>query len=302
MQRSQSEPSLVDTHKSSIQGHISGAIPGYQGHVPGARSDPAVQIGTFAETVRQCKTIRSKPHYDHQAVRLGIEADDFRRRTRAEPSLAPLYDKRGVGYQPAGDVTYSRMPPAGEIPAYRHSDLGLTSASFEGRGGANLRGYGSAARSIPGFRGFVPGRHAENVIGMGWSKTNEQSISSHLTSRQKGMRTKSLVVDGGTLVPTAVTDSQPEVPLYSLSYNDQVRGSSTCEFTGSKVDPAGRLAPCGKQEDFGLIRPTPHPVIHGYAGCVPGRVGENVIGERQCKTNTLANKLWRKQRMRITQR
>mmetsp|Transcript_59773 Transcript_59773/g.142249 ORF Transcript_59773/g.142249 Transcript_59773/m.142249 type:complete len:303 (-) Transcript_59773:177-1085(-) len=302
MLRTQSEPTLVDTQKSSIQGHISGAIPGYQGHVPGARCDPAVQIGTFADTVRKCKTIRSRPHYDHQAVRLGIEADDLRARTMKEPVLAPRFDKRGVGYQPAGDVTFSRMPPGGEIPAYRHSDLGLASASFEGRGAASLKGYGSAARSIPGFHGFVPGRQAENVIGMGWSKTNETSIASHLTSRQKGMRSRSLVTDGGTVVPTAPGDSQPEVPLYSLSYNDQVRGFSTCEFTGSKVDPAGRMAPCGRQEDFGLARPTPHPVIHGYAGWVPGRVGENVIGERQCKTNTLANKLWRKQRMRTTQR
>eukprot|EP00971_Amphidinium_carterae_P273332 5424626-Amphidinium_carterae.1 len=33
-------------------------------------------------------------------------------------------------------------------------------------------------------------------------------------------------------------------------------------------------------------------------GWVPGRVGENVIGERQCKTNTLANKLWRRRAQR----
>ncbi|CAK0909061.1 unnamed protein product [Prorocentrum cordatum] len=46
---------------------------------------------------------------------------------------------------------------------------------------------------------------------------------------------------------------------------------------------------------FGL-RPQPPPKttfgaavpIHGYAGWVPGRVGESVCGERQCQTNHVA--------------
>jgi len=42
--------------------------------------------------------------------------------------------------------------------------------------------------------------------------------------------------------------------------------------------------------------------ILGYKGYIPGKVSENVIGERQCKTVAIADHLHRKALVRITQR
>ncbi|CAE7436610.1 unnamed protein product [Symbiodinium pilosum] len=99
------------------------------------------------------------------------------------------------------------------------------------------------------------------------------------------------------------------MPTRNPSHQDHAKGWSGCKVTGKDVLPAGSDAPFGRHEAFRMKVPDlslalHHGVapIHGYKGYIPGRVSENVIGERQCKTIALADHLHRKSRLRITQR
>lgn len=177
-----------------------------------------------------------------------------------------------------------------------------------------MKGYGSAARGVPGYTGYIPGKHAENVVAEGWSKAHSRSLSSHFAARAEAPKKWSLMTEGRTLVAPVSSDTLAEVPIKNPSYHDIARGWSTCDFTGAHIDPAGRMAPKDRQEGFGAIQPaaprfsvgnqaaTKVVPIHGYAGWVPGRVGESVVGERQCKTNAISDHLFQKNRMRTTQR
>merc|ERR1711972_729525 len=112
-----------------------------------------------------------------------------------------------------------------------------------------------------------------------------------------------MLAENGTIVAPGRSASLAEVPIFNPSYQCQHRGWSSCEFTGTHIDPAGRLAPKDRQEGFGgKAPPSPRNQIHGYAGYVPGRFSESVVGERQCKTNDISDHLTRKNKMRITQR
>jgi len=218
--------------------------------------------------------------------------------------FAPSHDARGIAHPFAGDVQHSRAPIEGEERVHFHSDLGLTSKAHEKRGGfGNLRGYGSAARAIPGFTGHIPGKFAENVYADGWSKMTEKSVGSHIRAVRRGPKEMTMISEGGTIVAPTSSDMLSEIPLHNSSYQCRHRGWSDCKFTGVDVDPAGRAAPKDRQEAYGAVAAPPsNKWIHGYTGWVPGRVGESVVGERQCKTNDISDHLFRKNRMRITQR
>jgi hypothetical protein len=192
----------------------------------------------------------------------------------------------------------------GEERSHFQANLGLTSNAHENRGGfGNLQGYGSSTRAIPGFTGHIPGKFAENVHADGWSKMTEKSVASHLRAVRKGPKELTVLSENGTIVAPIPSDAMAEIPLRNPSYQCRHRGWATCEWTGIDVDPAGRLAPKDRQEGYGAVKPPdPKVGIHGYQGWVPGRVGESVVGERQCKTNDISDHLFRKQRMRITQR
>jgi len=193
---------------------------------------------------------------------------------------------------------------SGEEKHHLQSDMGLTSYAHEDRGEfGKLRGYGSASRAIKGFTGHIPGKFAENVFADGWSKMTERSVASHLRAVRKGPKEMSLLTQGGTVVAPQAADMIAEIPLRNPSYQCRTRGWSGCEFSGIYVDAAGRDAPNNRQESYGGVGPPPSKGnIHGYQGWVPGRVGESVVGERQCKTNDVSGHLFKKNRMRITQR
>jgi len=185
--------------------------------------------------------------------------------------------------------------------------MGLTSRTYDDAGGlGSLRGYGSTARNVPGFAGHVPGKRAENVIACTWTKANEQGLVDHFAAQHAGPKKLGLATKGGTLTHFVKADCMAEIPIKSRSHSDVVHGFSDDAYVGAGVDPAGR---CLGQESYGL-GPQPPPKttfgaavpIHGYAGWVPGRVGESVCGERQCQTNHVADVLWKKNRMRVTQR
>lgn len=227
---------------------------------------------------------------------------------------ASAIDKRGIGYPAAGDYFASDIRAVNEEKdaSHHHSAMGLTSLSHEDRGAAErLRGYGRSTRGIPGYCGYVPGKLAENVHADTWSKSNEKSLGAHFGARLAAPKKWGLLTESGTMVAPVKSDTMAENATFNPSYHDRVRGWSNCQFTGTHIDPAGRLAPKDRQEGFSCQQP-PAPnvsthgyrgsAIHGYSGWVPGRSGDSVVGERQCKTNAVADHLFKKNYMRITQR
>lgn len=261
-------------------------------------------VATFGRSLDLSRELRSHKTFDAQAMRQTRE--DAHRRTRNETvPRAPEYDNRGHGYPAAGDTQHSRIPVSGEEKAHYHSEYGLTSLAHDNLGGAGrMKGYGSVVRGIPGFRGFVPGKAAENVFAEGWSKSHERALGMHFHARATAPKKWSLLTEGGTMVGPVAADTLAEIRIFNPSYHDD-RGWSNCDFAGKHVDPAGRLAPKDRQEGFGhrsaAINLMGAP-IHGYTGWVPGKVGESVVGERICKTNAISAHLFKKNQIRITQR
>merc|ERR1712118_370864 len=100
-----------------------------------------------------------------------------------------------------------------------------------------------------------PGKHAENVHAEGWSKSCERSLGAHLTAKLAAPRKFSMLADGRTYVEPVPSDQMQERPLKNPSYQDAARGWSKCSFSGAHVDPAGRLAPNGRQDSYGNIGP-----------------------------------------------
>jgi len=316
--RSRSDTKLLRTRREVFGDPpqtIGHAIPGYAGHVPGQRHEDATYGVTWARSLEAARDTRSRSTFCPQSLRRQEEVEFNKQMTRSQPTLtAPAIDKRGINYPAAGDYLHSsiRATEEGKDISHHHSTMGLMSRSYEELGGAEkLRGYGRSTRGIPGYCGYVPGKLAENVYADTWSKGNERSLSSHFDARMKAPKKWGLVTEQCTLVAPVAADAIKEVSLFNSSYHDRLRGWSNCQFSGSHIDAAGRLPPRDSQEGYGR-QPPPPPnssthgmrgsAIHGYAGWVPGRVGENVVGERQCKTNAVADHLFRKARMRNTQR
>jgi len=254
--------------------------------------------------------VRSRATFNAQDLRLAREDQARRAQSLVAPPRQPAYDSRGIGYAAAGDTAQSRIPVSGEERVYFHSDMGLTSHAHENRGTAGgIRGHGSVARGIPGFAGHVPGKRAENVFSDTWSKSNVKSLDAHFTARSRAPKTWSTMTHGGTMIASAASDAIHETPLSNSSYQDRVGGWSACHFTGCHVQPAGARAPAGRQDNHGSSPPAPPSgsrkteiAIHGYTGFVPGRYGENVVGERQSTTNAISDHLFRKACVRNTQR
>lgn len=299
--RSRSATPLLLTRRAGFGSHLAGAIPGYSGHVPGRRNEGATIATTFAKGTEVARVACSTPTFDVQE--LGATQKDQQRGARlstSQPSRAPRYDRSGSDYPAAGDFNDTQRDSE-NVKKPCHSSMRLTSRTYDGLGGlGTLRGYGSAAGNIPGFTGHIPGKVVQNVHGGTWTKLNEQGIGEHFAARMAAPKEWSLCTKGGTLVSTVKTDAMKEIPIKSRSYADHIAGWSDCRYTGSMIGPAGRAL---GQESYGLApQPPAGKQIHGYAGWVPGRVGESVVGERQCNTNHVADVLFNKARMRITQR
>lgn len=308
--RSWSDTQLVNTRRSNIGNHIGAALPGYSGHVPSVRLEGEAMASTFGRSLRIAQGVRSQKTCDIQAMRLQREEQDRRTRTIIPPTRAPEYDKRGISYPPAGDTLHSRIPESNEEKYHYHSGMGLTSLAYDGLGGAGkLRSHGAAARAIPGYQGFIPGKVTENAFAETWSKTQETSLASHFAARASAPKTWTLMTEGRTTLAPVASDTIAEMPIRNPSYQDHAKGWSECKVTGKDVLPAGAAPPFGRHEVFGMKVPDVSQVlhhgvapIHGYKGYIPGRISENVIGERQGKSIALADHLHRKARLRITQR
>lgn len=301
---SRSEPNLIATRKHTTGEHIGGAIPGYLGFVPGSRTEADISFGIVTKNIEACRNARTRATFDPQQ-HAKSKRDEMDRLARSvPPPRAPSHDNRGIEHPFAGDTQHSRIPVDGEQRSHLQSNLGLTSHAHEGRGGfGDLRGYGSASKAISGFTGHIPGKFSENVFADGWSKMTERSVASHLRSVRKGPKEMSLLTGNGTVVAPSSGDMLAEQPIRNPSYQCRTRGWSGCEYSGIYIDAAGRNGPKHRQEGYKGVPPPPSKnQIHGYAGWVPGRVGESVVGERQCKTNEISELLFKKNIMRNTQR
>lgn len=298
LRRVESEPTLLQSRRHLFGTHAAQSIPGYMGHVPGKR------IENF-EDAHRTHGVACRGSHDHRSVpafnvrRTELERQ-LSRTAPLEPQLRrkPERDVRGIG-STAGDYFHSRIPHFLEEKDPPTS--GVTALDFQGYAHQVPR-YARAAKGIPGYKGHIPGKHAENLYADTWQKTSELSIGAHVAARHAAPKTHCILTEGHTLVNAVPGDCLTEIPMINNSYQDHIRGWSDCEYSGTQIDPAGRLAPNGRQEHFGCRPPPLRGKMHGYAGYVPGRTSENVIGERQCKTNHVAELLTNKNRMRITQR
>eukprot|EP00451_Oxyrrhis_marina_P028090 CAMPEP_0204358392 /NCGR_PEP_ID=MMETSP0469-20131031/36484_1 /ASSEMBLY_ACC=CAM_ASM_000384 /TAXON_ID=2969 /ORGANISM="Oxyrrhis marina" /LENGTH=353 /DNA_ID=CAMNT_0051346255 /DNA_START=19 /DNA_END=1080 /DNA_ORIENTATION=- len=310
------------------------AIPGYRGFVPGKNSD-TVFGGTFRKVNSDSQLLRQRKMYDPGAA---SQVRSIRAREGAQKSATGTLRMSSLGStadQRGGPDHHTRHPAVTSGAAVRsHAAAGdfeesriLDTKELRWRDNGPRRGD-LKRDNIVGYTGFVPGRHSENVFANTWTLNNSESVKKHKQSEYgrrhketpdqyygRSMRmhpskgtshgnegSRQTLTAERTVVPAIEADKFREIPIFNPSYQDRVRGTSTCEFSGKGVDPAGRQAPVNRQDGTGLKAPPAPLRPHGYAGYVQSRGAENVIGERQCKTDIIAMGLHRKNKMQITQR
>jgi len=292
------------------------------GYVPGRREN--IDFGTWHRETEACHEHRSLPTFDAQMLRRSCES---------EPPFiirCPKRDNRGLGFPAAGDTDTAAMTSNERRSHVAPGNVSMTwdatvnQAPLGYKGSAHdIKGYGNVTRNIPGFTGHIPGKIAENLFGDGFSKTCENAIASHFQARRDprphsaptGSRSSSrprtsqrpisapVFTKDHTAVPWVESDFFPEIPLHNKSYQDMIRGWSRCPYNGCQVEPAGAVAPVGRQERFDRARP---PVVDGippgYTGYVPGKRSENVFAERKHTVRAISQLLTHKNKLRSKQR
>lgn len=299
---------LLGNRRSRVVGDLlNGAVPGYQGHVPGHRIEDVTCGHVFARGVEAGRHSRSVPTLDAQGLRdstASFKGGSMSRRALTASSPQPRFDTKGVEHPISGDFLASRIPASGEAKTHYQSNLGLTSRIYEQpdclEASRLPRGTGSGARSAPGCTVHIPGKRAQNVFGDGWSKSNERSLGEHTRARQAAKQGRGYEMSPPFLVPRA--DAMVEAPLFNPAYNGSTRGWSDCKYTGVHVDPAGMTAPTLRQKALGSVPPVPAKSIPGYSGWVPCRMGDNVVGVRQRECAEISGRLEHNNRTIIVQR
>ena len=187
-------------------------------------------------------------------------------------------------------------------------------------------------KAISGYKGYVPGKQSENVYGSTFTATSKRAaialnLGEHSRTHRprprsfwdsQGSLAKKLTKDG-TWVPARENDVGQEIHLFGNAYNDFVRGgdishrargaaarpdifsyASVDECTGRQILPAGVEKPFGRRDTFNRHCP-PQPLrATGWTGTISGKVGENIIGTREHRTQQIASQLREKNRIRIT--
>lgn len=266
------------------------------GYVPGRRDN--CDFGTWARMTQACHEQRKLPTFDAQM--LAAENAHKARNAIVDQIRAPRPMSAG-SVDAAGDqyMKVGRDHSTKEVP-----------------------GFASVTRNIPGFTGYIPGKVAENLFGDGFSKTCESSLSSHFLARRArphsaptGPHSSSrprtsqrpvsapILTKDHTAVTTMESDFFQEIPLHNRNYQDVLRGWSRCEYTGCQIEPAGAVAPVGRQERFGRAKPPEVDGIPpGYTGYVPGKISENIFAERKLKERQISKLLTHKNKVRSKQR
>jgi len=254
------------------------AIPRYGGYIPGKYCE-TVYNGIPYRMNRKCQKERT----------LNISTEKLRgTKVATPPKRYRPWERRGYLSPSAGDFKESL------IATPRRKEATTMKKSF-------------STGNIPGYGGHIPGLHAENVYGETWQRGLEGSNIAHEktyrgdnrytrddcfplrsrkvprgvwdSSQNKNVRT--LLTEKSTVIPRVDRDHYHEVPVFNPSYNDRCRGYSACAYTGKCIDPAGRLAPVTRQEGYQLAAAPVGREQLGYKGFIPGKLAENVIGERE---------------------
>ncbi len=154
-----------------------------------------------------------------------------------------------------------------------------------------------------GFARFVPttaDAHFHQILNILSNPTN--SAPRDFYDMQQNRNLKLLFTKEGTAVERLESDDKDQVPMFSSSYQDVRRGWSLDPWVGKQIDPAGREPVFTRQESFGCIPAVKYHRAPGYTGYVPGKVSENVVGERQTITDHIAKHRTDKNRAEILQR
>lgn len=279
--------------------YATNAIPRYAGYIPGKYSE-TVYAGIPQRVNKVCQQERT----------LNITTQKVRGQSvpAPPPERQRPWDRRGHASPFAGDYKESMVAS----PRRPEATAGAKSA---------------VVGNIPGYGGHIPGHHAENVYGNTWQRTLDNSNRAHektycgdnrverddpfpLRSRKEprgfwdqaqNKNRRSLITKEGTVIPRVDSDHFREIAPFNPAYNDLARGYSGCPFTGKNIDPAGRNAPVTRQEGHKLAPPPTGVRANGYMGFIPGKYSENVIGERERKTNEISSILTSKTRIRTLQ-
>lgn len=333
MHRSRSLGSLISDareadprfyHEKKITGgHVANAIPLYKGYNPGKKSDveARMQSGLFSMVAKESRDQKAGVMFgrlskDEKAPY--VNKNWFDRMPKEEPE-PPKESYRGApkSYSAelpaAGDFLESKIAKSNERPGRHapppHEECGPPS-------------QGAAVCGITSYTGYLPGYKSENSYGSTWTRTRVRSLGAKMEHQEKTRHLSTVdakhparscvrITKEGTAVPEVETDHLPEMVPFSNSYLDVKRGYSSCMFSGTHIDPAGRLPPSGagkisrqppRQDTFGRERPLVAGLPPGYAGYTGGKLSENVIGERGCKTHEICRFLTYKNQIRVMQR
>lgn len=262
---------MSTTQKSCVVGDLlNGAIPGYQGHVPGKRIEVSTCGHRFSQGVQAGRASRSVATLDAQATRQDMAAATKTIRLPPDAGGAEVPYQARIGLM-------SRIYDQPDCPEARRLP----------------RGSATAAGSLPGCTVHVPGKKAQNVFGEGWSKANVRSLGEHVRARKASRH-----VQRYDMGPSLEGVQEPS--LFDSSYQGSTRGWSTCAYTGVQIGAAG--APAGRVQATGLSPPAMAKSIPGYSGWVPCRYGDNVFGVRQRECAEIAGTLKNNSRMTTVQR
>ncbi|CAD7968790.1 unnamed protein product [Amoebophrya sp. A120] len=328
LQRSYSSGAM--TRCDRLPTHTIKGIPGYRGYLPGVKAE-TIGEGLFSNVLYESQHATKRKGHAQQHYLLDRDTDRAVRNLDYEPMperyptkeeiLKKLDNKRGDD-----DMATGWVPTAGD---YRESRvLDSHECYYEEPPMDNVL---KAKTNIVGYTGHIPGRESENVFANTWSRTNMNATAAFYRTfrgRNRNERNDPLALTKGrsrlfprgvydmnqnqggkllftkerTVVGRNESDSKPEIPMFSSSYQDKRRGWSLDPWVGKQIDPAGREEPFSRQESYGCIPPFAAPRAPGYTGFVPGKVGENVVGERQtiadavCFHRTMKNKSEKLQR------
>jgi len=299
MHRSRSDATLrtrKDPCQDGMFERTTRAVPGYMGYVPGRKDN--FDFSTWRRETQACHEQRKLPTFDAQMLRMAPHDSNEAKSEVDERYGRVIRNIPGyTGYIPG---KFSENIHAEGFSSTCSNSL---SSHFMARKAPRERESQILSVTLKARPFSAPKRSRSSSR----PRDVQRPISApELSSRKKtSQRPQSapLITKDHTAVSLKESDLFPEIPLHNRSYQDMVRGWSDCIYNGCQIDPAGAVAPHGRQERFCRGKP---PVGDGippnYDGYVPGKVSENVIGERRPIVRQISKLLNHKNTFRTQQR
>jgi len=305
--------------KRVVGGHVSKAIPMYTGYCQGKKNldcEANVQSGLFSAVANQSKDIKARTMFGRLSA---DEKAPYVNKTWFDRMPAEEPEALKESYRGAPKAFAADLVAAGD---YRESKIPRSLPKVPFHEDCGPQGHGATLCGITNYTGYLPGYKSENSFGSTWQRTRMRSVGAKLDHHDKIRHISTVdarhpakacvrITKEGTAVQEVETDQLPEMVPFNNSYLDVKRGYSSCMFSGTHIDPAGRMPPSGagkisrqppRQDTFGRQRPLVAGLPPGYTGYTGGKLSENVIGERGCKTHEICRFLTYKNQIRNVQR